>query len=280
MPSKTPRSSDRSPAKTRTSLKREIARREAVEQALTEARSRQLQLRRVARQALSRQERERLQISRRLQEEIAQTLAGINFHLAAIQTEIPGADAAVKIRIHTAKQMVEASVHSVQRFARDLRPTLLDDLGLVPALRTFVRAFGKRYGLQVQFSAGAEVENLTKARRTALFRVAQSGLAHLAAQARSGAAALKLERSPDEVCMRISDGCASPISLKAKRPTEVVSMRERAEMVGGTFRLEFTPGQGTTIETRMPLGRGRCLRRRGAAAPAVHREVRARYCTV
>jgi signal transduction histidine kinase len=273
VPTKNPSSSVRSPAKVRSSLKREIARREAVEQALSESRSRQLQLRRVARQALSRQERERLQISRRLQEEIAQTLAGINFHLAAIQTEIPSAHAAVKTRIRNAKRLVEDSVHSVQRFARDLRPTLLDDLGLVPALRTFVRAFGKRYGLQVQFIAGVEVEDLTKARRTALFRVAQTGLAHLASQARSGAAAVKLERSPDEVCMRISDGCALPASVKAKRPTEIVSMRERAEMVGGTFRLEFTPGEGTTIETCMPLGRGRGIRKRGTIAVGT-------YCTV
>ncbi len=271
MPTKTSSSSLRTPAKVRSSLKREIARREAVEQALTESRSRQVQLRRVARQALSRQERERLHISRRLQEEIAQTLAGINFQLAAIQTEIPGADAAVKTRIRNAKRMVEDSVHSVQRFARDLRPTLLDDLGLVPALRTFVRAFSKRYGLHVQFSAGADVVDLTKARRTALFRVAQTGLVHLAAQARSGAAVVKLERSPDEVCMKISDGCAMPASAKAKRPTEIVSMRERAEMVGGTFRLDFTPGEGTTIETCMPLGRGRCIRRRAGLT---------NYCTV
>jgi len=222
---------------------------------LSESKGRQRQFRRLARQALTRQERERLKLSRRLQEEIAQTLAGINFHLAAIQTQIPAADPAVKIRIRKAKQLVEKSVGSVQRFARDLRPTLLDDLGLVPALRTYVQAFGKRAGLRVHFTACAEVEDLTKARRTALYRVAQASLAQICPQARGGAAAVKLERSPDEVCLRISDGCATALVSKVKRPTDITGMRERAEMVGGTFRLEFTPGEGTTIETCMPVRR-------------------------
>jgi len=254
---KNPRSSGRSPAKANSSLKREIARREAVEQALLESRNRQLQFRRVARQALSRQEKERLEISRRLQEEIAQTLAGINFHLAAIQTEMPGAAPAMKDRIHHAKRLVENSVRSVQRFALDLRPTLLDDLGLIPALRTYLKAFGKRYRRPVNFTAAAEVEDLTSARRTALFRVAQAALAHLAGQERSGVAALKLERSSGEICMTISDQGPPPAG-KRRRPTELVSMRERAEMVGGTFRFESTPGAGTTIEACMPVGRARC----------------------
>jgi len=251
---KNPQAPGRSPAKAISSLKREIARREVVEQALLESRNRQLQLRRVARQALSRQEKERLEISRRLQEEIA---AGINFHLAAIQTEMPGAGPAVKNRIHHAKRLVENSVRSVQRFALDLRPTLLDDLGLIPALRTYLKAFGKRYRRPVNFTAAAEVEDLTSARRTALFRVAQSALAHLAGQERSGAAVLRLERSPGEICMTIS-GEGAPPAGKRRRPTELVSMRERAEMVGGTFRFESVPGTGTTIEACMPVGRARC----------------------
>jgi signal transduction histidine kinase len=267
--SKIERPSAHTPAQLNSSLRKEIARRQAVEQALLESRSRQVQLRRVARQALSRQEKERLQISRRLQEEIAQSIAGINFHLAAIQTELPGAGPAMKTRIHHAKQMVEDSVSSVQRFARDLRPTLLDDLGLIPALRTYLHAFGKRHGRRVTFSAQAEVEELTRARRTALFRLAQAALAHLGGPDRSGVAALRLERSPGEVCMTISDRCATA-PKRRQRPTEIVSMRERAEMVGGTFRLRSIPGAGTTIEACMPIGRARsaALRARKKDSPA------------
>ncbi|HLX69228.1 MAG TPA: ATP-binding protein, partial [Verrucomicrobiae bacterium] len=259
-------------------LKREIARRQTVEKVLknSEQNHRQLldqshqmqeQLRHVSHQILHAQEEERKRISRELHDEIAQTLVGINQHLAALTREAAANPKGIGQKIARTQRLVEKSVDLVHQFARELRPTVLDDLGLIPALHAFVKEFSKRTGIRIQLTAFAAVEKLETAKRTVLYRVAQEALTNIARHADASRVEVSLRKLPRAFGLTIKDnGKAFQVErvLSAKKNIRLglLGMRERVEMVGGSLRVESSPGQGTTIRAEIPRTdgkRGRCL---------------------
>ena len=250
-------------------LNREIARRKVVERALTqsEEEQRQLlaqshtmqnQLRNLSRRVLQAQERERGRISRELHDDIAQTLVGINVHLETLSQEVGLTPRTLKRRIARTQRLVGKAVHIVHQFARDLRPTMLDDLGLIPALHSYLNDFTKRTRLHVDFTAAAGVEQLGIARRTVLYRVAQSALTNVARHAEASRVKVSLRLLPTAVSLEIHDDGKSfaveQLSVpKRRQRLGLLGMRERVEMVGGSFAVESAPGQGTTIRAQVPL---------------------------
>jgi signal transduction histidine kinase len=177
-------------------LKEEVVRRKIGEESLRKsaqkyslllAQSRRMQeeLRYLAHELLSAQEEERKEISRELHDEVAQTLAGINVQLATLKIEATINTRGVKKKIANAQRLVEKSVDIVHRFARRLRPALLDDLGLIPALHSYLKGFAQRTGLRVHFTAFAGVEELNSAKRTVFYRVAQAALTNVANHAKA-----------------------------------------------------------------------------------------------
>ena len=122
----------------------------------------QEQLRRLSRQILSAQEEERKKISRELHDVIAQTLTGINVRLATLKKEAAVNTKGLDRNIARTQRLVEKSVNIVHRFARELRPAVLDDLGLIPALHSFMKSFREQTGIQVSLTAFAGVEQVTR----------------------------------------------------------------------------------------------------------------------
>jgi signal transduction histidine kinase len=227
---------------------------------LQQSRQMQEQLRRLSRQLLRAQEEERKTISRELHDDIAQTLTGITVRLASLKTGVARSNKRLQQRIASTQRLVEQSVDIVHRFARDLRPAVLDDLGLIPALHSFLKSFTTRTGIRTRLTTFAGVEQLDTARRTVLFRVAQEALTNVARHARASHAQVHIQRLPHRVCMRIEDDGKSfdvnrALRVKGGNHLGLLGMRERLEMVGGTFHVESAPGQGTTIEAQMPLGK-------------------------
>ena len=249
-------------------LKMEIIQRKAAELALKkselhqkvlllQSRQMQEQLRYLSHQILLEQEEQRREISRELHDEIAQILAGINVHLAALKVEstLNTKDLSKKIT-HTQK-LVEKSVKIVHRFACQLRPTVLDDLGIIPALNTYMKDFTKRTGILIHFRAFDGVEKLNATKRTVLFRVAQAALANVAQHSGAKLVTITIKKLSDVVCMEIHDNGKSfeverVLSAKMNEHLGLIGMRERAEMVGGSFSVESKPEQGTTIFTEIP----------------------------
>jgi signal transduction histidine kinase len=137
------------------------------------------QLRRLSRQILSAQEDERKRISRELHDVIAQTLTGVNLRLATLKKEAALNTKGLDRNIARTQLLVEKSVNIVHQFARELRPAVLDDLGLIPALHSFMKNFTERTGVRTGLTAFAAVEQLDTARRTVLFRVAQEALTNV-----------------------------------------------------------------------------------------------------
>jgi signal transduction histidine kinase len=253
-------------------LKVEITQRKTVEAALRKsehhhgtllAQSRRLQeqLRHLSRQILSAQEEERKMISRELHDEVAQTLTGINVQLAALKTQSTINTKDLQKKITRTQRMVEKSVDIVHRFARDLRPTVLDDLGLIPALNSFAKSFAKRTHLRIRLTVFAAVEQLDNAKRTVLYRVAQEALTNVAKHAQATGVDIRIEKLSNTACLSIKDNGKSfrvqqMLHTRRNNRLGLLGMRERVEMVGGSFTVESSPGHGTTVRAELPLNNG------------------------
>ncbi len=177
-------------------LSLEITQRKAAEAALQksehhysqlfrQSESLQEQLRRLSRQILSAQEEERRRISRELHDVIAQTLTGINVRLANLKQEASVNTNGLARNIASTQRLVEQSVNLVHAFARELRPAVLDDLGLIPALHSFVKLFSKRTRIHVHLKLFDGVEKLYSNQRTILYRVAQEALTNVSRHAQA-----------------------------------------------------------------------------------------------
>lgn len=254
-------------------LRREIARRQAVEtnlrqsqrrsgQLLAESQRLQEQLRRLSRQILLAQEEERKRISRELHDVIAQVLTGINVRLATLKMEAAVNTRGLTRKISRTQRLVEKSVDIVHRFARELRPAVLDDLGLIPALHSFMKRFSTETGIRIHFRAFAGVEELDSARRTVLYRVAQEALNNVARHAQASRVDASIQQLRDGVCLKVRDDGKSfaverVLRAGKSRRLGLLGMRERVEMVGGRLTVESAPGRGTTIRAQIPFGNGR-----------------------
>jgi signal transduction histidine kinase len=221
----------------------------------------QEQLRHLSHQLLSAQEEERKKISRELHDEIAQTLASINVRLGALKKEATTNTKDLQKKIASTQRLVEKSVDIVHRFARELRPTVLDDLGLIPALHSFVKNLAKQTRLHIHLKVFAAVEHLDNAKRTVLYRVAQEALTNVARHAHASRVEVSIQNRSGAACMKIrDDGKSFQVQrvLHAKRNHRLglLGMRERVEMVGGRFAVESAPGRGTTVRAEIPLANG------------------------
>lgn len=250
-------------------LKKEIAQRRLAEESLkrseqhygrllAQSRRMQEQLRLLSRQLLLAQEEERKKISRELHDVVAQTLTTINVRLSALKKEAALNTTGLELSIARTQQLVEQSVNIVHRFARELRPTVLDDIGLIPALHTFMKTFQEETGIRVSLSAFAGVEQVNGDQRTVLYRVAQEALTNVARHAQAGQAHVKIRKLDGTICLKVKDdgkGFQEGRVLHAKKSKRLglLGMRERLEMVGGKFTIQSVPGKGTAVIAQIPL---------------------------
>jgi PAS domain S-box-containing protein len=254
-------------------LKQEIIRRRASETALMkrkrealksleEARQLQEKLRQISHQLLTVEENQRKEISRELHDKICQLLVGINVHLAIFAKTATRNPKAIGRGIAPLRKLVTDGVRIVHRFARDLRPSALDDLGLIPALRSYLGDFPKRKGRQIQFAAFAGVEALDSDKRTVLYRVTQEALVNASKHASASVIKVTIRKAKSDVCLEIADNgkgfaMARGSSARGKQRLGMIGMRERVEMIGGRFSAVSEPGKGTVIQAVIPLGKGK-----------------------
>lgn len=250
-------------------LQREVVRRQAGEAAIRQGREEyqklflesqvmQRKLRQLTRQIISAQEEERKEISRELHDEVVQTLVGINVALSALGTGASTALHTLKAKITRTQRLVENSISAVHRFARELRPAVLDDLGLIPALHAYSKNLAARKKIMIELTAFGGVQALGGAERTVLYRVAQEALTNVARH--SGATQVRINISEVEraVRMEIGDnGKSFPVEeillAKNQKHLGLIGMKERLEMVGGSLAITSAPGQGTTVCAEVPF---------------------------
>jgi PAS domain S-box-containing protein len=253
-------------------LRREVARRRVVEKALTSSERKQTrllkqsrgmeeQLRQLSRRLLRAQEEERKRISRELHDEITQILVGIHVQLANLDREVSLNPAKLQWRITRTQRLVEKSINLVHAFARELRPMLLDHVGLTATLHSFLKDFTRRTGIRARFTSFARVENLSSNRRTVLYRVAQAALTNVERHAQATTVNVQIRELPGAVRLEVIDNGKSFNVMRVLRARRggrlgLLSMRERVEMIGGTFEVVSAPGTGTTIRAQIPSETG------------------------
>lgn len=254
-------------------LKQEIIQRNVVEESLRTsqatssellAKSLQMQeeLRHLSRQLLTVQEAERQKISRELHDVIAQTLTGINVRLATLSGESKISTKDLQQKIARTQRLVEKSVDIVHRFARELRPSVLDDLGLIPALESYLKGYTEDTGIPVKLNVFADIELSDSNRRTVLYRIAQESLKNVYRHAKATQAEVSIKQSKGVITMEIKDDgqgfAVDGMSCATKtNRLGLLGMRERMEMIGGTFCIESAPGKPTTIRVELPAEKGR-----------------------
>jgi signal transduction histidine kinase len=256
----------------RARLAREVQRRKALQAELVQSERRQAdlasrsrimekRLRGLSHRLLSALEEERRRISRDLHDAIGQTLTGINVGLATLKHDAAAESRDLAEALAMTQRLVERSMKTVHQFAWELRPTLLDDLGLVPALRSYAKTFSQRTGIKVLFTADAKLERMDDDRSISLFRVAQGALSNVERHARAGRVRLLLRSVPGGIRLEVKDDGRSfdvqrMETSKKQRHLGLLVMRERVEMVGGRFTIASSQGRGTTVRADVPLKAG------------------------
>jgi signal transduction histidine kinase len=231
---------------------------ERYRQRLFESQQQQRKLHQLTRRMISAQEADRKKISRELHDHVVQTLVGINVELAAL-SRVTGPEAqALRQKIAHTRRVVKNSVQAVHRFARHLRPTVLDDLGLIPALHAFSKNLASRQRLRIELTAFRGVEALSIGKRTVLFRVAQEALTNVARHAQATLVTLDISQRKNSIVMEIADngkaiGNRRSLLGRSTKQLGLIQMRERIEMIGGTLAIDASPGRGTTLRTEIPF---------------------------
>jgi two-component system, NarL family, sensor histidine kinase DegS len=217
------------------------------------------QTKQLARQFLLALEEERKEISRELHDQVAQVLAGINVRLAALKAEAAIDHENLGDRISQTQLLVEQSVDAVHTYARKLRPVMLDDLGLIPSLRSFIRELPSHEGLRIRFRAIPEVEELNNLKRTIIFRVAQEAVTNVLRHAKAKKLAIKLSKIDTNVLLEVTNDGKSfnvdrILNSNVKNRLGLLGMRERVEMVDGVFSITSSATKGTVVRALIPIG--------------------------
>jgi two-component system sensor histidine kinase UhpB len=217
----------------------------------------------VAAQILRAMEEERKRIARELHDETSQSLTTVVVNLDVIQKQLADAPEEIANRVRLTKEIAQRTLDETRRLMFDLRPSVLDDLGLVPALRWFISQRVLPMGLKVEFQATGLEERLPEELETALFRIVQEAITNAVKHARAHRLVVQLSREPGRIVGLVQDDGVGfhPVHVIAKddkdRGLGLFGMQERAALVGGSVQVESAPGRGTTIRVTVPdRGRG------------------------
>jgi signal transduction histidine kinase len=190
-------------------------------------------------QLLRAQEQERRSIARELHDEVGQSLTALRLDIGAS-------------RLDKATAEVERIVEEVRRIALSLRPSMLDDLGLVAALEWQAREVSGRSGVSVEVMAEESAGRLPDAQKTCIYRVAQEALQNSVRHARAGKIRIGLERNGAAVRLCVEDN-GHGFTPARNRGMGLLGMEERVSQLGGRFKIVSAPGDGTTVTAELPL---------------------------
>jgi signal transduction histidine kinase len=225
-------------------LEREAkARYEEVEEAQSE-------LRKLSHRLVTAQEEERRNLSRELHDEIGQSMSAMLVELGRLDAA-PDSDTRGE-RLASVRRMAEASVGMVRNMALLLRPSMLDDLGLVAALRWQAREVTRRSGLLVKMVADEIVEDLPDSHRTCLYRVVQEALNNCAKHSQATEVRVVVHRDQDGLSVTVQDDGIG-FEPTREKGMGLLGMEERVKRLGGLFSIESEPGNGTVLRVHFPL---------------------------
>lgn len=204
--------------------------------------------------AIQAQEEERKRIARELHDGVGQALYSILVGLNVIGQD--NLTDPIKQHVNDLLQMTSKAMEEVKRMALELRPSALDDLGLLPALRSLMKRVEKSFQIQVEMHVQGEKRRYSAAMETALYRIVQEAMTNTAKYGKASQLGIVFENREKEVVVTVvDDGVGFDVeqALNAGKGLGLFGMRERAQLLGGTFDIRSAPDDGTTVIIRIPL---------------------------
>lgn len=213
---------------------------------------------RLTEKIINAQEEERKRIALAIHDSVVQLIASTLLRLDACEARLSGNDRA-RAELYKAKEVLNDSLSEVRRLISDLRPVLLDDLGLIPALRKTAEEWGKEMGVVTEITVVGPRPDLPKSVETALFRIVQEALTNVKNHARATRVDLKITSADGRLEIKVRDNGmgfdpqkVTAESLSSKN-IGFESMQERAKMCGGGLEINSAPGKGTEVKVVVPL---------------------------
>jgi len=200
-------------------------------------------------------EEERTNIAREIHDELGQQLTVLKMDVSWLNKKFQGTDEKVNQRLKELLEMLDDTVKSVRRISSQLRPSLLDDLGLTAAMEWQLSEFEKRAGIKTKFDAPEQEIDLSDATKTALFRIFQESLTNVARHSKAKKLSVILKRDDHNFILSIIDDGKGfdKNKIAEKRTLGILGMKERSSMIGGTYEINSTPGAGTSVIVSVPL---------------------------
>ena len=242
-----------------TVILRDVTQRVRAEKALRESRD---EIQALALEASGAREDEKRRIARELHDELGQALTSLKIDVSWLRDNLAAAPPEVQRKLAAMQLLLDGTVAAARRISADLRPLMLDDLGLTAAADWLAQNFANRTGIPCELVIGAGEMDLPDPYATAVFRVLQESLTNIAKHAQATQVEATLEREGEEVVLTVRDNGSGFDMGEVRKPGSfgLVGLRERAYLVGGDISVRSTPGHGTTVELRIPT--------KGPEAPA------------
>lgn len=201
-------------------------------------------------------EEEKARLARELHDELAQSLVALKMDTIWVRDNAACGAETVAAKLTEMVAMLDRTVAATRRIAADLRPLLLDDLGLVPAIEWLVSSFTQRCGVPCRLSVDEALKlELQEPYATAVFRIVQESLANVAKHAGASQVAVALSKESDAVILVVQDNGCGFFMAAARKPQSLglMGLHERAQLLGGRATVKSAPGRGTCVEVWIPL---------------------------
>lgn len=215
------------------------------------------QLRSLSARLLEAREQERATISRRVHDELGQNLTALQWDVAWLNewlaTKNSTTPPAVAARVSAMAASIAAALETVHKVACELRPPVLDQFGLVIAIRGAAEQFHKRYGIPCKLKAERSSRPPNRCVATAIFRIFQEILTNIARHAQATQVTARLSQEDDCVFLSVIDNGRGMTGECTSKSLGILGMHERAWLLGGEVAIRTTPGSGTAVEVRIPL---------------------------
>jgi signal transduction histidine kinase len=210
------------------------------------------ELHKLSARIVSAQEEERRNLSRELHDEVGQSMSALLVELGNLDSMLPAGNAGAHEQLQRVRKLAEANVGVVRNMALLLRPSMLDDLGLVPALKWQAREVARRTGMKVRVDAEDVSDDLPDQHRTCIYRVVQEALHNATRHSKARHIRVTVRREPAGVLAEIQDDGAG-FPSRQEKGMGILGMEERVRHLGGEFHVESEPGHGTSVSIRLPL---------------------------